>query len=54
VEVDDIVFCRHFSQTSDVSKTSDVFWQGERCLFQMHFIEQGVFQTSDVWQTSDA
>jgi hypothetical protein len=28
-------------QTSDVSKTSDVFWQGERCLFQTHFIEQG-------------
>jgi hypothetical protein len=31
-------------QTSDVSKTSDVFWQGNRCLFQMHFIEQGDFR----------
>jgi len=45
------VFCRGerplaptIFQTSDVSKTSDVFWQGERCLFQMHFIEQGDFR----------
>ena len=42
------VFCRgdrtarpYISQASDVSKTSDVFWQGGRCLFQMHFVEQG-------------
>jgi hypothetical protein len=33
VEVDDVVFCRHSSHTSDVSKTSDVFWKGEGCLF---------------------
>jgi hypothetical protein len=44
---------RGVSQTSDVSKTSDVFWQGEHCLFQANFTEQEISQTSDVWQTSD-
>jgi hypothetical protein len=40
-------------QTSDFSKTSDVFLQGEHCLFQANFTGRGVSQTSDVCQTSD-
>jgi hypothetical protein len=40
-----MLFFADISQTSDVSKTSDVFFgQSKRCLFQIHFIEQGDFR----------
>jgi len=48
-----LFFADIFPRHRMFQKTSDVFWQGKCCLFQMHFVEQGVFQTSDVWQTSD-